>query len=128
MMIPDPLIRTEDHVITDLADMIRRDGNRLYGASPLCPQAAYQSSLCGLTAAYSRSGDVLMLKGADLHVNVALAVTPVDDSDGIERYRSEKTDVSATYLQGDIQSLRHWHNHLCAYRRSMRPSSSSAVA
>lgn len=124
-MIPDTLIRNEDNVILDIADMIRRDGNRLYGGFGDC---AFMASLCGLSAGFARNGEIMMIKGADLHVDVALSIQPVDDSDGVERYRSERTHVETAYQAGDVSILRAWHKHLSAYRRSMRPGHSSAVA
>lgn len=127
MMIPEPLLRTEDYVILDIADMIRRDGNRLYGISEI-GGASYQASLCGLTAAFARNGDIMMLKSPDLHVTVDLEILPIDENDEIEHYKNERTDVHAVYLAGDIGVLRNWHSHLCAYRRSMRTAGAFAAA
>ncbi len=124
MMITDPLIRNEDNVVLDIADMIRRDGSRLYGGAGEC---AFMGSLCGLSAGFSRDGDIMIIKGADLHVEIILSVQPVDDSDGVERYRSERTEVKTKYHVGDVTVLRAWHKDLCAYRRSMRPNHSSVV-
>ncbi len=117
MMIPDNLIRNEDNVVLDIADMIRRDGSRLYGGTGAC---AFMGALCGLTAGFARNGDVMVIKGPDLHVDIVLSLQPVDDSDGVERYRSERTQVETVYQAGDVHVLRAWHKHLCAYRRSMR--------
>ncbi len=124
MLLPEPLMRTEGHVVLDIADMIRRDGHRLYGGAGIC---AYQASLCGLQASFARDGQVLALKSADLHVDIALALTPVDDSDGIERYKAERVDVTTSYMLGDAAVLDAWHRHLSAYRRSMRAVHTAAA-
>ena len=124
-MILEPLTRTEDSVVLDIADMIRRDGNRIYGGAGDC---AFMGSLCGLTAGFARNGDVMVIKSADLHVDITLSVQPIDDSDGIDRYKNEHTHVSTCYQAGDVTALRTWHKHLSAYRRSMRGTHTTAAA
>lgn len=113
--------------ILDIADMIRRDGTGLYSDAGL-DGASYRASLCGLTAAYGRGGNVMMIKGHNLHVVVDLRETPVDDGDGVEYNSKTRMDVMASYLQGDIATLDSWHRHLSAYRRSMRPSGAATAA
>lgn len=113
--------------ILDIADMIRRDGTGLYSNVGVTG-ASYQASLCGLTAAYARGGNVMMIKGHNLHVMVDMRETPVDESDGVEYNSKTRMDVNAEYLQGDVATLDAWHRHLCAYRRSMRPTGTNIAA
>lgn len=125
-MILNTLNHTEAHAIMDIAEMLRRDGNRQYGV-PGAAECAYQASLCGVTALYNRSGDIMTLKTHDLSVSVRLQAMPADESDGIARNSETITDVQTLYHKGDTMTLAAWHRHLCAYRRSMRSHHSAAA-
>lgn len=126
-MTQTPVTHTEDCAILDIADMIRRDGHRLYGATDGIPECAYQASLCGVTASFTRNGDVLALVAHDLRVRVTLTILPVDEADGIARNSDVMTQVETAYQKGCATVLEAWHRHLCAYRRSMRTSHSVAA-
>lgn len=97
-----------------------REGTGVYGDGGI-EGCVYQASLCGLTAAYARGGNILMLKGHDLHVKIGLRERPVVESEGVVYNSASRLEVSADYIQGDAGVLDAWHRHLCAYRRSMRP-------
>lgn len=108
----------ESAAVLDIADMLRRDGHRLYDAGGL-ENCMYQSALCGLTASFGSGGVLLQLKGHDLQAVVTLAESAIED-DEVDHYRDTKTDVTIKYIKGDAVILDAWHRHLSAYRRSMR--------
>lgn len=113
--------------ILDLADMIRREGTGLYtdGGIPGC---VYQASLCGLTASYARGGSIVMLKGLNLHLVIDLQEKPVEENADVVFNSDSRVDVITTYVEGDAATLDAWHRHLCAYRRSMRPTGTTVAA
>jgi|GEM_PF-3245717 len=113
--------------ILDIADIIRREGNGLYSDGGL-EGCVYQASLCGLTAAYARGGNVIMLASHDLRVAIRVSEKPVDESDGVVFNSDSRMDVTADYIKGSPAVLDAWHRHLCAYRRSMRPALDKATA
>lgn len=108
----------ESAAVVDIADMLRRDGHRLYNACGI-ENCMYQSSLCGLTASFGSGGVLLQLKGHDLHAIITLSESAVEDEE-VDHYSDTKTDVMVRYLKGDAVILDAWHRHLSAYRRSIR--------
>lgn len=119
------MMRSEDQMVLELADMLRRDGHRMYGTC--AAGCAYQASLCGLTAVYDRAGEIMGMRAADLVMEIALGCAPTDENDGVVRLKSEKRTVKATYRLGDAATLDAWHRHLCAYSRSMRTAHTAAA-
>jgi hypothetical protein len=116
---------TESNAILDIADMLRRDGHRLYNSGGM-EGCMYQASLCGVTASFGRGGAIMQIVAHDLQVGVTLTEAPVDD-DGIDHNSATRLDVSASYAKGDADVLNVWHKHLCVYRRSMRAGHSAAA-
>ena len=117
---------SEAHAVLDMADLIRREGHRVYSTSGMS-EGIYQSMLCGLTVSYQRGGVVQSIKSHDIEVLVQLREAAIEQDDGIERNSPVKMMVSLQYIKGTAATLAAWHKHLCAYRQSMRPTSRETV-
>ncbi|NBX65572.1 MAG: hypothetical protein EBQ96_01075 [Proteobacteria bacterium] len=110
---------SEAHAVLDMADLVRREGNRVYSSSALA-EGLYQSMLCGLTVSFLRGGNVCAMKAHDLDVTVSLHEAAIEQDDGIERNSPVKMIVSVSYMKGSAETLATWHRHLCLYRQSIR--------
>lgn len=120
MMIHAPLLHGESHAIPDIAEMIRRDGQRVY--STVCPEGcAWQASLCGLTAGFALGGTLKILQAHDLHIVIRSIDTANDGAEDTEAM------LVTRYIKGNAATLTVWHRHLAAYRRSMRTGLASAA-
>ncbi len=111
---------SEAHAVLDMADLVRREGNRIYGNNGLAAEGIYQSMLCGLTVFFQRGGVVKAIKAHDIDLEIQLHETAVEQDDGIERYSPVRMLVSVCYLKGNAETLAAWHKHLNAYRQSIR--------
>lgn len=85
-------------LITEIGDLIKREGSRSYLNTASGCSDLYQSSLCGMTATFSRAG-LVRLHAHDLDVSI---------STGLVFYKGSEWCVSL------------WHKHLMAYSRSIR--------
>lgn len=110
---------SEAHAVLDMADLVRREGQRLYSSTGL-EAGMYQSMLCGLTISFQRGGIIKRIKAHDIDVEVTLVEAAIEQDDGIERNSPVKMLVTLNYCKGNAQTLAAWHRDLCAYRQSMR--------
>lgn len=110
---------SEAHAVLDMADLVRREGNRIYAAKGM-EEGIYQATLCGLSISFERGGVVHSMKSHDIEINVRLVETAIEQDDGIERNSPVKMMVMLDYVKGTASTLAAWHRHLCAYRQSIR--------
>lgn len=111
---------SESHAILDIAEIVRREGHRLYKTSKT-GDGIYQSVLCGITGSFDQSGEVIAIKAHDLDIVVDVKEAEIESDDGIERNSRVKKTIATQYRKGNGFVLAVWYKHLCAYRRAMRP-------
>ena len=117
---------SEAHALLDMADLVRREGNRVY-SSAAAAEGLYQAMLCGLTVTYLRGGAVCAMKAHDMEMTVTVHEAAIEQDDGIERNSAVKMMVSVQYKKGSAQTLAAWHRHLCLYRQSIRIAARETV-
>ncbi|MBU6234679.1 MAG: hypothetical protein KGQ41_02445 [Alphaproteobacteria bacterium] len=117
---------SEAHTVLEMADLVRREGNRVYSSAGMA-EGCYHSMLCGLTVSFQRGGTVRAIKAHDLEMDVQLVETQIANNDGIERNSAVKMCVMVTYKKGTPAILAAWHRHLCAFRQSIRSGSRETV-
>jgi hypothetical protein len=117
---------SEAHALLDMADLVRREGNRVYNSSAMA-EGLYQAMLCGLTVSFVRGGTVCAMKAHDMDVSVDVHEAAIEQDDGIERNSAVKAVVSVRYMKGSPETLAAWHRHLCLYRQSIRIATRETV-
>lgn len=110
---------SEAHAVLDMADLVRREGHRVYAAAGM-EEGIYQSALCGLSVSFQRGGVVQSMKSHDMEIHIRLVETAIEQDDGIERNSPVKMMACIDYVKGTATTLAAWHRHLCAYRQSIR--------
>ena len=114
--------RPESTAVLDLADLVRREGSRVYTSIEQdSAQGLYHAMLCGLTVTFGRGGVVRAMKSHDMELNIRMVQTAIEQDQGNDGSQPlARTLISIQYMRGNGDVLTLWHRHLCAYRQSMR--------
>lgn len=107
----------ESRIVLDIAELVRREGHRVYSASGQTP-GIYQAMLCGLSVTFRTGGLVKAMKAHDMEIVVHIREVAAEQDDAGQQGQRRKL-VFVDFIKGNMQTLAAWHRHLCAYRQSM---------